>query len=123
MLSREKYVYQYKERTIKMIQVGENLIINTDDEEDVSLASNSDHIVITCGLRLNSTITASSISDDGFTYCLQRTIHTLSGIPVTPQEFNIKWFKKPDDIFIPLAVVTMLILCDFDFSIFDTIRF
>lgn len=123
MPTREKYVYQNNGRMKKMLQVGENLIINTDDDDDVSLASGSELVVITCGLRLNSTITASSISDDGFTYCLQRTIHTLSGKPVAPQEFNIKWLRKPDDIFIPLAVVTMLILCDIESGIFDKIRF
>ena len=106
-----------------MIQVGEALIVNTDDNDDITLAADSNRIVITCGLKLNSTITASSISDDGFTYCLQRTIHTLSGKSVTPQEFNIKWFRKPDDIFNPLAFVTMLILCDADFGIFDSIKF
>lgn len=106
-----------------MLQVGENIIVNTDDEADVELAEDTELIAITCGLKLNSTITASSISDDGFTFCLQRTIYTLSRQEVNPQEFNIKWRKKPDDIFIPLAIVTALIICGVDTEIFKEIRF
>ena len=123
MTSRGKYIYLNNERKLIMLQVGETIIINTDDDTDIDLVADSGLIVLTCGLKLNSTVTASSISDEGFTYCLQRTIHTLSGKSVTPQEFNIKWINKPDDIFATLAFVTMLILCDTDFRIFDSIKF
>ena len=106
-----------------MLQVGNNVIINNDDNNETNLAKSTNLIAITCGLKLNSTITASSISDDGFTYCLQRAISTLGRRRIAPQEFNVKWNKKPDDIFIPLAFVTALILCDVDLKIFEYIRF
>ncbi len=106
-----------------MLQVGNNIIINIDDENDIMSAENTDLIVLTCGLKLNSTITASSIADDGFTYCLQRSIFTLSHKRIAPQEFNVKWTKKPDDIFASLAIVTAFILCDVDLNIFKHIRF
>lgn len=106
-----------------MLQVGNNIIINTDDETETASAGNTDLVAITCGLKLNSTITASSISDDGFTYCLQRAISTISQRCISPQEFNVRWNKKPEDIFIPLAIVTALILCDVDLKVFEHIRF
>lgn len=106
-----------------MLQIGNNIIINADDADEITEAEKTDFVAITCGLKLNSTITASSIDDDGFTFCLQRAIYTLSKNKISPQEFNVKWHKKPDDIFIYLAIVTTLILCDVDFDIFKSVRF
>lgn len=106
-----------------MLKVGNNLIVNIDDISDIESVNNNNYVILTCGLRLNSTITASSIDDDGFTFCLQRTIFTLSGKKVSPQEFNVKWFKKPDDIFQSLAAVTAMLLCDTDAEVFKVIRF
>ncbi len=106
-----------------MIKIGNNTIINTDDSYEVELAKDLKSIILTCGLQLNSTITASSIDDEGFTFCLQRAIFSLSNRRIPQQEFNVKCHKKPDDIFKYLAIVTILILCDVDPKVFEQIRF
>lgn len=106
-----------------MVRVGDNIIINADDLSEVEMAANTDMIVVSCGLKLNATVTASSIDDDGFTFCLQRAIYTVSHKTVLPQEFNVAWKQKPDDIFAFLAVVTVLLLCDISPEIFKVIEF
>lgn len=106
-----------------MLKVGNNLIVNSDDIEDKTSCPNSTSIVLTCGLKLNSTITASSINDDGFTFCLQRGIFSLSNKEISPQEFNVKWHKKPDELFPMLASVTAMLLCDVEPCVFDIIMF
>lgn len=106
-----------------MLKIGNNIIVNTDDISDIKSINTTKYVIITCGLKLNSTITASSINDDGFTFCLQRTIFTISGKTLSPQEFNVKWFKKPDDIFESLAYVTTMLLCDISPEVFNIIKF
>lgn len=108
---------------ITMIQIGNNIIVNADDPNDIMNVSGLDPVVLSCGLAGTSTVTASSIQDDGFTFCLQRSIFTVGGNRLSPQEFNVKWFKKPDDIFSSLAAVTTLLLCDVKPEIFELIRF
>lgn len=106
-----------------MIQIGNNVIVNTDNMDDINSAKLLNCVVLTCGLKLNSTITASSISDEGFTFCLQRAIFSLSNRRIPQQEFNIKCHAEPKDIFQYLALVTTLILCDVDPKVFEFIRF
>lgn len=106
-----------------MVKIGNNLIINADDMSEKLNCPLDKYIVLTCGLKLNSTITASSISDEGFTFCLQRSIYTLGNKELSPQEFNVRWGKKPDELFPMLASVTTMLLCDINPSIFDVIEF
>ncbi len=106
-----------------MVKIGNNLIVNTDNKQETQKIINTDCVVLTCGLKLNSTVTASSINEDGLTFCLQRNLKTLTEKTVSPQEFNIKWFKKPDDIFDILSFVTALLLCDVEPKVFETIQF
>ena len=106
-----------------MIKVGNNLIVNTDSEIDIKNCPDGDCIVLTCGLKLNSTVTASSIDEYGFTFCLQRSVYTLSNNIISPQEFNVHYTQKPDDLFPLLSVVTAMLLCDIDPKVFELIRF
>ncbi len=106
-----------------MVKIGNNLIINADDIFEKKLCPLDKYIVLTCGLKLNSTVTASSISDEGFTFCLQRSIYTLKNKVLSPQEFNVKWSKKPDEIYPLLASVTTMLLCDINPSVFEIIEF
>lgn len=106
-----------------MLKVGNNLIINADSITDKKNCPDSSCIIITCGLKLNSTITASSIDEYGFTFCLQRSIYSLSNNLISPQEFNVRYSKKPDDLFPLLSVVTTMLLCDVDPKVFEIIRF
>lgn len=106
-----------------MIQIGSNIIINGDSAEELAEAAGQTVCVITCGLSLKSTITASSIGDTGFTYCIQRSIFTVNKTRLVPQEFNIRWHRKPLDIYPCLEVVTALLLCDTPIEEFDTFVF
>lgn len=95
-----------------MVQVGNSCIINAD--ENVTLNNiNLTHLCpITCGLSIRSTVTASSILEDGFIYCLQRSIFNINGEEISPQEFKVSWKTKPDDIYPYLELVTLLLLCN-----------
>lgn len=106
-----------------MLKVGNNLIINADNFKGRDLYPEKEMIIITCGLKRNSTVTASSIGDDGFSFCVQRSILTLGNVEISPCEFNIHWLNKPDDLYPLLALVTMMLLCDVKPEVFDTIRF
>ncbi len=106
-----------------MIRVGNTLILNGDNKETWENLDLSNLCPLTCGLSLRSTITASSIQEDGFTYCLQRAIFALDGSEISPQEFNIHWQHKPDDIYPHLALVTILLLCGVPLTTFSDLQF
>ena len=108
---------------INVIKVGKCLILNGDFQEDIDPKCFKDCYPITCGLSLRSTVTASSIDEEGFTYCLQRSIVTVENKEVLPQEFNVFWSVKPEDIYPYLAIVTMLLICGVSVDLFNTIVF
>lgn len=96
-----------------MIKLGTTLILNADTEEDTAALPDSARLcAITCGLSYKATVTASSIDEAGFTYCIQRSIFTLNHTKLAPQEFPIRWHRKPEDIYPCLELVTALLLCD-----------
>lgn len=106
-----------------MIQIGNTLILNSDAGVPNAIKSYDRYCIITCGLSTRSTITASSILDDGFTYCLQRGIFSLGGKEIAPQEFKVKWHEKPDDLYPYLAAVTLLLLCGVSVETFAYLKF
>ena len=106
-----------------MIKIGNILIVNGDKEIDAECIQLSGICLLTCGLSLRSTVTASSLHDDGFTYCLQRSIFTLQQSELSPQEFNVHWHQKPDDIYPYLAAVTLLLLCGVPISVISGLEF
>ena len=106
-----------------MIKLGKTLILNADTTYDPESLDCTGFYPLTCGLSLRSTVTASSIGDDRFTYCLQRSIYTLDGKELPPQEFNVFWSKKPKEIYPYLAFVTLLLLCGVSTDVFESLRF
>lgn len=106
-----------------MIQIGNTLILNGDQQTDFQGLDLSELCPLTCGLSLRATVTASSIDDDGFTYCLQRGILTLDRQELPPQEFNVRWSRKPKDIYPYLALVTLLLLCGVSTEVFACLKF
>ena len=106
-----------------MIKLGNTLILNADTITDLKDLDCTGLCPLTCGLSLRSTVTASSINDDSFTYCLQRSIYALNGQELPPQEFNVFWSKKPTEIYPYLALVTLLLLCGVETHIFQKLRF
>lgn len=93
-----------------MIVFDKNTIINAEDKDEVSHSSSMSSAVLTCGLSMTSTITASSIDDSGFLYCIQRGFLERSGALVLPQEFKINWSRKAENIYPYLEAVTLLLL-------------
>lgn len=106
-----------------MIKIGNTVILNGDEKTILQKKELEGFCLLTCGLSLRSTITASSIQDDGFTYCLQRGIFTLDGKEIAPQEFNISWRKKPEDIYPYLALVTLMLICGASVELFAQLQF
>ncbi len=106
-----------------MIRLGNVLIVNGDETPNFENLETDRLCLLTCGLSLRATITASSIQEEGFTYCLQRSIFTLDGQELSPQEFNVSWSKKHEDLFPYLAMVTLLLLCGVPTKIFSSLQF
>ena len=106
-----------------MIKIGNILILNGDSKDDLSIYENTRMCLISCGFSHRSTITASSIGEAGFPYCRQREIKTLRGEYVAPQEFNIAWSKKHEDIYPYLAIVTLLLVSGCPVEIFKLLKF
>lgn len=94
-----------------MIIFDKNLIVNAENTDELKKSESSRNAMLTCGLSLKSTITASSIDDKGFVYCIQRGFFKRDGGLVLPQEFNIHWTSKAENIYPYLEAVTLLILC------------
>ena len=93
-----------------MTEIGETLILNGDDKTDLKYGSDFTGLVVTCGFEPHSSVTASSIKENGFTYCLRRSIFTINNCKVEPQEFGINWLKKPDDMYGYLIFITTLLV-------------
>ncbi len=106
-----------------MIQIGTSCIVNGDDLSYLKSTNFDGLFPITCGLSIRSTATASSIAEDGFIYCLQRSIFNVDGEEISPQEFKVSWQQKPDDIYPHLELVTLLLLCNISAEIVSKILF
>ena len=84
-----------------MIRINNSLIINAESPNEIKNVIIDDLDIITCGLSLKSSVTASSIDDSGFLYCIQRGFSTCgSDEIILPQEFKIMLVsgKTPDEI-------------------------
>ncbi len=97
-----------------MVRIFDNLIIDSDADTADKIPDQREILLITCGLKQNSSVTASSIGDDGFLYCVQRGFRTGGGKAVLPQEFKVRWRKKRENIYPCLEFVTALLLSDTD---------
>ena len=94
-----------------MIRIFDNVIIDAEDGSGVGCEGLP---LITCGLSQKSSVTASSIGDDGFVYCIQRGFFTCDGDSVLPQEFKVRWTAKRENIYPCLELVTTLLLAGID---------
>lgn len=108
---------------LAMIRIGNILILNGDTQAEFNGADGEELCPLTCGLSRRSTVTASSIGEEGFTYCLQRGIYTLSGQTLPPQEFNVAWGSEPEDLYPYLAIVTLMLICGVQTDIFEYLKF
>ncbi len=90
-------------------------LLNSDEETKLNIKNKT--VVISYGLNPLSTVTASSIKYDDeilcFQFCLQRTIYSLSGKKIEPQEFPIRLKRKGLKIHSALAIVTFALICNY----------
>lgn len=95
-----------------MIKIFDSLIMDYQQNNLPREIPEDGFYLITCGLSQKSSITASSIGDDGFVYCIQRSFKTRSGKILEPQEFKVCWLKKPENLYPYLETVTLLLILD-----------
>ena len=90
-------------------------LFNSDEKAQLNIKKET--VIISYGLNPLSTVTASSISGDGeelqFQFCLQRTITSLSGKKIEPQEFPVRLKRKGLKIHSALAIVTFALLFNY----------
>lgn len=93
-----------------MTALGKTLIVNDDTTVHDSYILNQAKVILTYGLSLKSTITASSIDDGGFLCCIQRGFFSQAGTLILPQEFHVRWRRKSENIYPYLETVTLLLV-------------
>lgn len=86
------------------------LIVNSDGPLPEKISTNGETTLITCGFNHAASVTVSSVGEfaDEIQYCLQRTLLTLNGEAIEPQEFCV--CGKGEDITEVLAAVTAAII-------------
>lgn len=94
----------------RIIDSAKYLVVNADEEINLNLLQETNGKVITYGFNSKSTVTASSVKEDGVLLCVQRNIENLEGKNIELQEFNInKTISKiPTNIVMGLATVLLL---------------
>jgi len=84
------------------------IIANGDNPIDGDAKASGGAYVLTYGLSMKCTLTASSITEDNFVCCLQRSIASVGGKIIAPQEFTVKNFL--DNIHSMLAVICVCLV-------------
>lgn len=92
------------------------LIINSDDKELMDRIKSSNGRIISCGLSTRSTVTFSSISDNDFVLCTQRSIFSLAKKKIPPFELPFKCIGKAYDEVSILMIITAALLCGAEVS-------
>ena len=94
------------------------MIINSDDKRIFPLTLGTGSTLITCGLNGKANVTVSSVSNcmefDRIQCCVQRTIKTLSGASLEPQEFAVNIGGKGKSVSGVLAAVTAMMAGDME---------
>lgn len=106
-----------KKKLFDYLPQGKVAIINLDDDHSLRLLDNNSRIlVVTYGLGVKATITASSIDTDfttSFTFCLQRGVTTMAGVDIEAFEYPIKTsLLGIHNIYNILAAVTCGLILD-----------
>ena len=94
----------------KIINSAKYLVVNADEEINLNLLQETSGKVITYGFNSKSTVTASSVKEDGVLLCVQRNIENLEGNNIELQEFNINKLnaKTPTNIVMGLATILLM---------------
>lgn len=91
VMQEENSVVINKQKILKeMLVQTKYLILNSDKYSNLELINQLKLTVITYGLNLKSTVTASSIEKDKVCLCIQRSIENEKGQIIEPNEISIK---------------------------------
>lgn len=95
----------------EILNGAKGVIITADEFLRTSEPLASEAYIISCSLGTRATVTASSIGDGGFTYCIQREFSDINKTAHPPQEFCVRGNIGAEDIYLYLSAVTALIVC------------
>lgn len=93
-----------------IIKKAKYLVINSDEEISLNSLENIDLNVITFGFNSKSTITVSSVRDEGILLCIQRNMLLASGDKIEPQEISIRKVEQKIPTNIMMGIATSLLL-------------
>lgn len=93
-----------------IIKKAKYLVINSDEEISLNSLENIDLNVITFGFNSKSTITVSSVRDEGILLCIQRNMLLASGDKIEPQEISIRKVEQKIPTNIMMGIATLLLL-------------
>lgn len=110
ILSNNEEVLCKREIVKNIIKKTSYLVINSDEEINLNLLENMDLNVITFGFNSKSTITASSVRDEGILLCIQRNMKLISGDKIEPQEISIRKVEQKVPTNIMMGIATILLL-------------
>ena len=83
------------------------ILLNTDIDFGCKNFGDDKRYVITYGFNARATVTASSTVDDSRKMvCLQRSIKTLFGDEIEPQEFYVE--NLPEDLLLPCVILKLI---------------
>lgn len=101
------------------------IIINADDKRLFPFSIGAGTTLITCGLNNKASVTASSVIEEydleRVQCCIQRTIKTVSGTRLEPQEFGISVSNHLKSVSGVLAAVTAAMAGDMEVSSLDCV--
>lgn len=101
------------------------VIINADDKRLFPFSIGAGTTLISCGFSNKASVTASSVMEEydlgRVQCCIQRTIKTVSGTRLEPQEFGISISNHLKSVSAVLAAVTAAIAGDMEVSSLDCI--
>lgn len=104
-----------KNKLKRLITNAKYVLLNADLGVTFDILEDLDLIIITYGFHNKATISISSIEENSILICLQRTIKTLQGRQIEPQEFEI---TKPENMEITSLLGTIGIRLMYDKSDF-----
>ena len=100
----------------KIIANAKYVFLNSDLELIFGILEDLDLTIITYGFNNKATISISSIEENSIWICLQRTIKTLQGKQIEPQEFEV---VRPENMEINSFLGTIGICLLYEKSVFE----
>lgn len=108
IMNNNKKIFSKEDILKIIISKAKYLLINAD--EDISFVSLENIKLITYGFNSKSTITASSVNEEGVLLCVQRTIQDFEKKEIEPQEIYIEKINIKLSTNILLGIASILLL-------------